>query len=108
MDVDSTFITGEVVELLAAHAGSEVLVTEITERAMRGEIDFAESLHERVATLAGLPESVLADVLAEVEPSPGRRGAGRRAGCPRVARRAWSPAGSSRSSAPSPRRSASP
>jgi len=73
MDVDSTFITGEVVEMLAAHAGSEDLVTEITERAMRGEIDFAASLHERVATLAGLPESVLADVLAAVELSPGAR-----------------------------------
>ncbi|WP_421733448.1 phosphoserine phosphatase SerB [Cellulomonas sp.] len=71
MDVDSTFITGEVVEMLAARAGSEELVTEITERAMRGEIDFAESLHQRVATLTGLPDSVLADVLAEVEPSPG-------------------------------------
>ena len=73
MDVDSTFITGEVVEMLAAHAGSEELVTEITERAMRGEIDFAASLHERVATLAGLPESVLGDVLAAVELSPGAR-----------------------------------
>jgi len=73
MDVDSTFITGEVVEMLAAHAGSEALVTEITERAMRGEIDFAASLHERVATLAGLPESVLGDVLAAVELSPGAR-----------------------------------
>jgi phosphoserine phosphatase len=40
---------------------------------MRGEIDFAASLHERVATLAGLPETVLADVLAEVELSPGAR-----------------------------------
>jgi phosphoserine phosphatase len=73
MDVDSTFITGEVVEMLAARAGSQALVTEITERAMRGEIDFAASLHERVATLAGLPQSVLADVLAEVELSPGAR-----------------------------------
>lgn len=73
MDVDSTFITGEVVEMLAARAGSQERVTEITERAMRGEIDFAASLHERVATLAGLPESVLADVLAEVELSPGAR-----------------------------------
>lgn len=71
MDVDSTFITGEVVEMLAAHAGSEALVTEITERAMRGEIDFAASLHERVATLAGLPVSVCDDVLAQVELSPG-------------------------------------
>ncbi len=73
MDVDSTFITAEVVELLAARAGSAQEVTAITERAMRGELDFAESLHERVATLAGLPESVLADVLAEVEPTPGAR-----------------------------------
>ena len=73
MDVDSTFITGEVVEMLAAHAGTDELVTEITERAMRGEIDFAASLHERVATLAGLPVTVLADVLAAVELSPGAR-----------------------------------
>jgi len=71
MDVDSTFITGEVVEMLAARAGSEELVTEITEQAMRGEIDFAESLHKRVATLAGLPEQVLADVLDEVVLTPG-------------------------------------
>ncbi|WP_426595905.1 phosphoserine phosphatase SerB [Cellulomonas sp. McL0617] len=71
MDVDSTLITGEVVEMLAARAGSEELVTEITERAMRGELDFAASLHERVATLAGLPVSVFEDVLAEVELSPG-------------------------------------
>ena len=73
MDVDSTFITGEVVEMLAVYAGSQDRVTEITERAMRGEIDFAASLHERVATLTGLPASVLADVLAAVEPSPGAR-----------------------------------
>ncbi len=71
MDVDSTFITGEVVEMLAARAGSEELVTAITEQAMRGEIDFAESLHQRVATLAGLPEQVLADVLDEVVLTPG-------------------------------------
>ncbi|MCC2333028.1 phosphoserine phosphatase SerB [Cellulomonas wangsupingiae] len=73
MDVDSTLITGEVVEMLAAHAGTGELVTRITERAMRGEIDFAQSLHERVATLAGLPVSVFADVLAEVELTPGAR-----------------------------------
>jgi len=71
MDVDSTFITGEVVEMLAARAGSGELVTEITEQAMRGEIDFAESLHQRVATLAGLPAQVLADVLDEVVLTPG-------------------------------------
>ena len=66
LDVDSTLITSEVIELLAAHAGSRERVADITERAMRGELDFAESLHARVATLAGLPESVFADVLAEV------------------------------------------
>jgi phosphoserine phosphatase len=71
MDVDSTFITSEVIELLADRAGSGALVTEITERAMRGELDFAQSLHERVATLAGLPDTVFADVLAQVELSPG-------------------------------------
>ena len=71
MDVDSTLITGEVVEMLAARAGSLPLVARITERAMRGEIDFAQSLHERVATLAGLPVSVFDEVLAEVELTPG-------------------------------------
>ncbi|MBO9567271.1 MAG: phosphoserine phosphatase SerB [Cellulomonas iranensis] len=73
MDVDSTLITGEVVEMLAARAGSVDLVTAITERAMRGEIDFAQSLHERVATLAGLPVTVFDDVLAEAELTPGAR-----------------------------------
>ena len=70
-DVDSTFITAEVIELLAARAGAREQVAEITERAMRGELDFAASLHERVATLAGLPVSVFADVLDEVELTPG-------------------------------------
>jgi phosphoserine phosphatase len=73
MDVDSTLITAEVIELLAARAGSEQLVAAITERAMRGELDFAASLHERVATLAGLPTSVFADVLAELRLTPGAR-----------------------------------
>ena len=59
LDVDSTLIDQEVIELLAAHAGRERDVAAVTERAMRGELDFAASLHERVATLAGLPESVL-------------------------------------------------
>ncbi|RYV50539.1 phosphoserine phosphatase SerB [Pengzhenrongella frigida] len=73
MDVDSTLITAEVIELLAAHAGSRSQVVAITDRAMRGEIDFATSLHERVATLAGLPVQVLDDVRAEVELTPGAR-----------------------------------
>ena len=70
-DVDSTLIRQEVVELLAAHAGREREVAEVTERAMRGEIDFKESLRARVAVLEGLPESVLADVAATVRLSPG-------------------------------------
>jgi phosphoserine phosphatase len=71
MDVDSTLITAEVIELLAAHAGAREQVAAITERAMRGELDFTESLRERVATLAGLPTTVFAEVLAEVVLSPG-------------------------------------
>ena len=71
LDVDSTLITAEVIELLAEHAGSRAEVADITERAMRGELDFAESLHARVATLAGLPVSVFTDVLAEITLTPG-------------------------------------
>ena len=71
MDVDSTLITAEVIELLAEHAGSRTEVAAITDRAMRGEIDFATSLHARVATLAGLPVLVLDDVRAELELTPG-------------------------------------
>lgn len=71
MDVDSTLITGEVIEMLAGHAGSRAAVTAITESAMRGEIDFATSLHQRVATLAGLPASVFDDVRAEMALTPG-------------------------------------
>ena len=71
MDVDSTLITGEVIEMLAEHAGSREQVAEITERAMRGEIDFARSLHERVATLAGLPADVVDVVRGEVVLTPG-------------------------------------
>lgn len=63
-DVDSTLIHEEVIELLAAHAGKEAEVAEVTERAMRGEIDFADSLHHRVATLEGLPVEVLDEVAA--------------------------------------------
>lgn len=71
MDVDGTFITSEVIELLARRAGSEEEVRQVTARAMRGELDFAESLRERVATLVGLPASVLGDVLEELHVSPG-------------------------------------
>lgn len=70
-DVDSTFIRQEVIELLAARAGAEAEVRHVTERAMRGELDFAESLRERVALLAGLPVSIFHEVAAEVELTPG-------------------------------------
>lgn len=72
-DVDSTLIQGEVIEMLAEHAGAGDAVAEITEAAMRGEIDFAESLHQRVATLAGLPVSVLDEVADQVELTKGAR-----------------------------------
>ena len=70
-DVDSTLIEDEVIELLADVAGKRAEVAEVTERAMRGELDFAESLRERVAVLAGLPESVFADVFARITPTTG-------------------------------------
>lgn len=73
LDVDSTLIQQEVIELLAAHAGVEEQVKEITDRAMRGEIDFAESLTARVALLSGLPESVINDVRNQIELTPGAR-----------------------------------
>jgi phosphoserine phosphatase len=66
LDVDSTLIEDEVIELLADAAGSLDAVAEVTLRAMNGELDFEESLRERAATLAGLPESVFADVAARV------------------------------------------
>jgi len=72
-DVDSTLIQGEVIEMLAARAGAQEKVAAITEAAMRGELDFAESLRERVATLAGLPASVVDEVADEIELTPGAR-----------------------------------
>jgi phosphoserine phosphatase len=73
MDVDSTLIRDEVIELLAAHAGRAAEVAAVTERAMRGELDFAASLHERVACLAGLSELVIDEVRAAVRLTPGAR-----------------------------------
>ncbi|MUL45352.1 phosphoserine phosphatase SerB [Mycobacterium sp. CBMA293] len=72
-DVDSTLIQGEVIEMLAARAGAEAKVAEITEKAMRGELDFEESLRERVATLAGLPAEVVDEVADQIELTPGAR-----------------------------------
>lgn len=73
MDVDSTLVQGEVIEQLAAHAGHEAEVAEITRRAMAGELDFEQSLRERVAVLEGLPVSVLDEVRANLRLTPGAR-----------------------------------
>ncbi|MEU0497384.1 phosphoserine phosphatase SerB [Mycobacterium sp. NPDC006124] len=72
-DVDSTLIQGEVIEMLAERAGALAAVAEVTDAAMRGELDFAESLHRRVATLAGLPASVLDEVADQIQLTAGAR-----------------------------------
>ena len=66
LDVDSTFIQQEAIELLAAKAGVLGQVAAITESAMRGDLDFEQSLRARVALLKGLPESVLSQVQREI------------------------------------------
>jgi phosphoserine phosphatase len=73
MDVDSTLIAQEVIELLGAKAGVQTQVKEITDRAMAGEIDFEASLRERVALLKGLPESVIEEVRQEISLTPGAK-----------------------------------
>ncbi|HLS03891.1 MAG TPA: phosphoserine phosphatase SerB [Actinomycetales bacterium] len=70
-DVDSTLIQDEVIELLAQHAGTRAEVARVTEAAMRGELDFSQSLIERVATLRGVPENVYKAVFAALRLSPG-------------------------------------
>ena len=72
-DVDSTLVQGEVIEMLAAHAGAQGKVAAITEAAMRGELDFAQSLQQRVATLTGLPATVVDEVAGQLELMPGAR-----------------------------------
>src|SRR5512133_690652 len=73
MDVDSTLIQGEVIELLAAHAGHGDEVAGITDQAMRGELDFEESLRARVSLLAGIPSTALDEVYDELVLAPGAR-----------------------------------
>ncbi|MFM6854407.1 MAG: phosphoserine phosphatase SerB [Sphingopyxis sp.] len=73
-DMDSTMITVECIDELADYAGIKPQIAAITERAMRGELDFRAALAERVALLQGLDESVIAMCLAErVRPMPGAR-----------------------------------
>jgi phosphoserine phosphatase len=73
MDVDSTVIQDEVIDLLAKEAGQAQAVAQVTERAMAGELDFSESLHQRVALLQGLPESTLDAVRERIQLTPGAR-----------------------------------
>ncbi|MFD5864160.1 phosphoserine phosphatase SerB [Agromyces sp. NPDC127015] len=71
LDADSTLIREEAIELLAETAGSLEHVAAVTERAMRGELDFAASLRERVATLAGVETAVFDEVRTRMTPTPG-------------------------------------
>jgi len=73
MDVDSTLISQEVIDLLATASGVGPEVRAITESAMRGELDFEESLRRRVALLAGQKESILQGVAQEITFTPGAR-----------------------------------
>jgi phosphoserine phosphatase len=73
-DMDSTMIGQECIDELADFAGIKPQIAEITERAMRGELEFASALRERVALLAGLEEVVIQTCLTErIEPMPGAR-----------------------------------
>lgn len=71
MDVDSTLIMEEGIDLLGEEAGLGQRVADITNRAMRGELDFEEALRERVGLLAGLPETVLDSILGHIHFTPG-------------------------------------
>jgi phosphoserine phosphatase len=73
LDVDSTLVQGEVIEMLAGHAGCAAEVARLTEQAMRGELDFAESLRARVRLLAGLDARALDDVRRDLVLAPGAR-----------------------------------
>lgn len=73
MDVDSTFINEEVIDLIATYAEVGAQVADITERAMAGELDFAASLAARVGLLKGLPVSVLDEVRKQITLTQGAR-----------------------------------
>ena len=71
MDIDSTLINEEVIDLLGEEAGVGEQVAAITERAMRGEIDFKQALEERVGLLAGLGQEVFDRTFERVTFTPG-------------------------------------
>lgn len=73
LDVDSTLIEQEVIELLASFAGKSEEVQAVTERAMAGELDFTGSLKARVKTLTNMPEGIIAEALAQVQYTEGAK-----------------------------------
>jgi phosphoserine phosphatase len=73
LDVDSTLVQGEVIEMLAEHAGCVAEVAAVTDAAMRGELDFADALRSRVALLEGVDASALDAVRRDVQLAPGAR-----------------------------------
>jgi phosphoserine phosphatase len=73
LDVDSTLVQGEVIEMLAAYAGAGEQVAAVTRRAMAGELDFEASLRERCALLAGVPATAFDEVRAALRLTPGAR-----------------------------------
>jgi phosphoserine phosphatase len=73
MDVDSTLVQGEVIDMLAEHAGCEAEVARVTDEAMRGELDFEASLRARVAMLEGVDASALDAVYDDITLAPGAR-----------------------------------
>jgi phosphoserine phosphatase len=73
LDVDSTLVQGEVIEMLAETAGCADEVRRVTEAAMRGEVDFADSLRARVALLAGLDVAAVDEVRRGLQLAPGAR-----------------------------------
>ena len=72
-DMDSTLINCEVIDELAREVHMQNEVAEITESAMRGELDFGESLHQRLSLLKGAPSSILSKVLDAIDYNPGAK-----------------------------------
>lgn len=72
-DMDSTIVTSETLDDMAAYAGLKEKIAAITERGLRGELDFEDSIRTRVAMIAGLPASAINETLKQVELSPDAR-----------------------------------
>ena len=73
LDMDSTLINCEVIDELAREVNMQNEVAQITESAMRGELDFGESLHQRLSLLKGAPSSILSKVLDAIDYNPGAK-----------------------------------